>query len=307
VMGRSIDGGNEIGDACNNTVDRVNGYLVQAYWSNHYRACIIPKRFRRVEIEFPESDTTEHQEDPQKATVKPPAPACPPGTYTYWTIDIQTHDRFEAIARGFDNPVFTWFIADQAVNDGTSGEVSMMVDSRWPGPLGEAAGGTTAVVQYNVSGNFLEVYTRAEDGNYDLPVRVAVQEIHDPGNQLGGASGSTSDFIVGREIRWEQQYWNDAAACMIRYLEYANQIVKKIVRDKGDPIPPWVDQLPSWLSQEARGDLRNIAHVAHYASGVDPIIGAQLRDAAGRVFSVPPTSLMSAHNRPSGKVEVTKR
>jgi hypothetical protein len=28
VMDRSVNGGNEIGDACNNTVDRVNGQLL---------------------------------------------------------------------------------------------------------------------------------------------------------------------------------------------------------------------------------------------------------------------------------------
>ena len=44
VMNRNINGDNEIGDACNNTVDRVagNGLLLEAYWSNTYKACAMP-------------------------------------------------------------------------------------------------------------------------------------------------------------------------------------------------------------------------------------------------------------------------
>jgi hypothetical protein len=43
LMTRTIDGGQELGDACNNTVDRVNGLLVQAYWSEAHKACVIPR------------------------------------------------------------------------------------------------------------------------------------------------------------------------------------------------------------------------------------------------------------------------
>jgi hypothetical protein len=43
LMNRSINGGKELGDACNQTVDRLtDGLLVQAYWSNNDKACIIP-------------------------------------------------------------------------------------------------------------------------------------------------------------------------------------------------------------------------------------------------------------------------
>ena len=48
-MDRTLNGGNEIGDACNNTSDYVNSssafisrVLVQAYWSQSLRACVIP-------------------------------------------------------------------------------------------------------------------------------------------------------------------------------------------------------------------------------------------------------------------------
>jgi hypothetical protein len=43
VMNRIINKGNEIGDACNNTVDRLDGILVQAYWSERQKACVIPR------------------------------------------------------------------------------------------------------------------------------------------------------------------------------------------------------------------------------------------------------------------------
>lgn len=46
VMDRNINGGDEIGDACNNTVDRVDGLLVQAYWSERQKACVIPQKHR---------------------------------------------------------------------------------------------------------------------------------------------------------------------------------------------------------------------------------------------------------------------
>jgi len=41
-MDRTINGGDEIGDACNNTADFLNGLFVQAYWSQKQRACVIP-------------------------------------------------------------------------------------------------------------------------------------------------------------------------------------------------------------------------------------------------------------------------
>jgi hypothetical protein len=45
VMTRTINGGREIGDACNNTVDRLDSsaVLVQAYWSEQHKACVIPQ------------------------------------------------------------------------------------------------------------------------------------------------------------------------------------------------------------------------------------------------------------------------
>jgi hypothetical protein len=42
IMSRNINGGNEIGDACNNTADRVDNLLLQAYWSEELKACALP-------------------------------------------------------------------------------------------------------------------------------------------------------------------------------------------------------------------------------------------------------------------------
>ena len=42
-MNRAINDGKEIGDACNNTVDVVDGITVQAYWSERHKSCVIPK------------------------------------------------------------------------------------------------------------------------------------------------------------------------------------------------------------------------------------------------------------------------
>ena len=43
LMNRIINKGDEIGDACNNTVDYLDGILVQAYWSERQKACVIPQ------------------------------------------------------------------------------------------------------------------------------------------------------------------------------------------------------------------------------------------------------------------------
>jgi Protein of unknown function (DUF3892) len=39
----SIINWNEIGDACNNLCQSINGVTVQSYWSNAYAACIVPR------------------------------------------------------------------------------------------------------------------------------------------------------------------------------------------------------------------------------------------------------------------------
>src|SRR5450755_4187327 len=41
-MSRSLNGGNEIGDACRHGSTRIDGVAVQAYWSQRDRACIVP-------------------------------------------------------------------------------------------------------------------------------------------------------------------------------------------------------------------------------------------------------------------------
>jgi hypothetical protein len=41
-MSRSLNGGNEIGDACRHGSARLDGVLVQAYWSQRDRSCIVP-------------------------------------------------------------------------------------------------------------------------------------------------------------------------------------------------------------------------------------------------------------------------
>ena len=50
TLQRSLNGGVEIGDACNNTGDFWNGLLLQAYWSQQYRACALPIGSGRPEI-----------------------------------------------------------------------------------------------------------------------------------------------------------------------------------------------------------------------------------------------------------------
>ncbi len=42
VITRNLNGGNEFGDACNNTVDYLDDVMVQAYWSQAQHACTIP-------------------------------------------------------------------------------------------------------------------------------------------------------------------------------------------------------------------------------------------------------------------------
>jgi hypothetical protein len=52
TMNRSLNGGNEIGDACNHTVDFLHGVDMQAYWSQAYRACVLPLDSGRPEINY---------------------------------------------------------------------------------------------------------------------------------------------------------------------------------------------------------------------------------------------------------------
>jgi hypothetical protein len=51
TMNRSLNGGNEIGDACNNTVDVLDGMDMQAYWSQAFRACALPLGSGRPEVQ----------------------------------------------------------------------------------------------------------------------------------------------------------------------------------------------------------------------------------------------------------------
>ena len=83
LMNRTINGGVEIGDACNGTADRLDGLLVQAYWSEQDKACVIPWHGYSAWMTTGSTVLQTSTVDSGTAEVSP-GPCYPKGTYEWW-------------------------------------------------------------------------------------------------------------------------------------------------------------------------------------------------------------------------------
>jgi len=174
TMNRSINGGNEIGDACNNTVDRVDGLLFQAYWSEKAKACVIPfakaqtmnsmavaRLPNHLDVFWTGSDggvgTTWWDQNFNSGRWNAPFPIAPPGAAVAGAVTCvaRNQDHLDVFWIGTDGGVGTaWW--DQNFNSG-----------RWNAPFpiappAVAAAGAIACVARNQ--DHLDVFWIGTDG-----------------------------------------------------------------------------------------------------------------------------------------------
>jgi hypothetical protein len=172
-MNRSLNGGTEIGDACNKTGARAEGILLQAYWSERHKACIVPRRRRTVSIvrSDPKNDLVfDHVTEHKQVTVTP-GPLCPEGTYCYKRHALWESITFTAIPYRFNNaPSVSWTLAGKPIPPNATGNVVFTTETRTPEPTSWSKATAPVTVNYQTTATSLTITNNPSDANYDFDV-----------------------------------------------------------------------------------------------------------------------------------------
>jgi hypothetical protein len=291
-MNRSLNGGTEIGDACNNTGARAEGILLQGYWSERHKACVVPRRAHSASIvrSDPDFDLIYDHVTEHKQLTLMPGPLCPEGTYCY-----KRHARWEAItftavAHRYNSPKVAWTLNGKAIPSNSSGSVVFMTDTWRPEPTGWSHSTAPVTVGYQTTGMSLLVTNNPSDANYGFEVRATITE-NGPADPTATATVTTNDGFQGQDLQWDDQFIKDRQHCLDR-LKRANEKARTgPVIDHGDPYRPWIDHLPPVYNEQTRGELRELGRIAHYAERADPDFAAALRSAAETFYQVPSGAL----------------
>jgi len=272
VMNRSINGGDEVGDACNQTADRLDGLLVQAYWSEQDKACVIPWHGFSARLNSGDPTTLDTVTTDSGIATVSAGPCYPPAPYQWWVHRSHQQQTIRASATGFQNPDFAWTVSGKPITG--SGSVTFQTNTTHPDVNGRNEKTNVFVTLRYVlgaGGTELQLFNDPADGCYYTDVAVVIS---DP---RGGSTRSKRTLVAsvwfdGQALIWEDSYTAAAAACYA-LLHRAGQrsaaaLIKQI--DHGDPPPPWVDRLPAWLRGEQRERVRELLHLAHYVQHLDP-------------------------------------
>ena len=210
VMNRTINGGNEIGNACNNTADRLDGLLVQAYWSEQDKACVIPWHSfsARLNSSTDTLDTTTIASDTAPADT---GPCKPPSPYTWYVKQHHQQVTFSATTQGLDPPIFAWKVGGQPVAG--TGSVAVTVDADHPDKDGPHTASAPVTVRFEEAGQTLRLFNDPADGSYTADVTVAISDGRGAGSTRSTRVLKCSAVFTGQEFVWEDQYYKDRDAC----------------------------------------------------------------------------------------------
>jgi hypothetical protein len=296
-MSRSINGGTEIGDACNNTADRVTGVLVNGYWSERHKACIIPRQHRWLSVTSEVS--TLSQEEAANGWVELNT-LCHRGRYT-WRVRIKRQEMtFRASAHGFVNPVFSWKLVDggggpTSISDGFSGALWLNVYVWYTDLLGTH--NTTQFVRVDVRASGGNLTVRNIDpavGNFSVEVQAIATEATSVPDAPETSSYDASDGFEGRTFAYDAPYDEETRSCRHRFeREWMVALPPLIPPHLGpdDRRWGWVDRLPEHVAGERREFVVTAAAMAAALQEAAPERAAEVREAAAGLGQVPAAML----------------
>ena len=276
VLGRSLNGGNELGDACNNTVDRLDGLLMQAYWSERDHACVIP--WHRYSCLLDSGSTVlDTVTTDSGIAVADTGPCQPPAPYQWW---LQTHhqrDQYTLTTAGYTHPTYSWTLAGTSVSG--AGTLNVSLESTLPDAVSDHRATRVVSLGYTVSGATLIVTNDPTDGNYSYDVAGVAAEAP-KGSKRTTRTIEASGWMDGQTLLWEDAYYTARNTCAAKMRAYGTRMVERILReiDKGDPAPPWVDRLPAELRGDDRATVQELEHLAHYVGRQDPALAQGLHE-----------------------------
>ena len=292
-MNRSINAGTEIGDACNNTGARPDGLLVQAYWSEAHKACIVPRRPHSITLTYGDNEITgDTVIEEGKAVVA--LCATKPDTYCYRRHRTTESVTLTATPHHFSTPDLVWSCGGQKITSGGAGAVNISTEVWTPQPHGATSSTRLVTIGVHASGMTLTLTNDPVGGMADGMFTFAVTAtVYEAGMASIDASDTAQLAFIGQYLEWDDQYAKDQITCIAEMIRKGRQLILQVGRriDKGDPLPPWVDQLPYMLGERARGELREIGRMAHYLERAHPQFASELLRVGEISYGLPEGSL----------------
>jgi hypothetical protein len=292
-MNRTINGGNELGDACNNSCAIVDGIFVQAYWSERQKACIIPRHaYWTAEISEQKLQVSVNETDTGTTIVKGSGGDCQGGTYTWWRKDIVWRYLLGAVANDYSEPTYSWTVAGQALPNQSNGTIQFQVNQLFPEPDPQVSVPKfgQANVIYTTNGAWLTLSNDPNNGIFDFPATVTVTEANPLPGVDSSSTASTTVSFVGQIIEYDQAYYRDRTRCIQSIVHRVSQVahLKPFPQPPGPPPPPvWTDRLPAWLSHDTHMELRRLARLAKAAESADAKTAGELRSVLAAFYGVP--------------------
>jgi len=292
TMNRSINGGTEIGDACNNTDDFVDGFLVNAYWSEAHQACVIPKSRGFVTVEV-ENDTLSRR-SVSNGTAHISLLECLEERDYRWDVFFNEKQIvLQARAHGFQTPSFAWTLSQgqsgaTSLVDGFSGAVFLTADTVFEDVNGVAYVAKTFPVEAEVNEGKLTIKSNNVSNlfNFILSVSVTASE------GAFAAVGQAHVRVDCESFEFEAAYRRDMSACYDKFHRVLTALYPKI--PPGDPEGrhwAWEERLSDWISGERLQMVVETMSLVSAFQESDPGLAHRLKDEVSRLVRVPPQLL----------------
>jgi hypothetical protein len=297
-MNRSINGGQEIGDACNNTDDFTAGVFVNAYWSERHKACIIPQLRRFATVSSAVVITSETEISSGTVTF-PGHPTdfrtCLNGSYSYTSSFVAQRASFLASSSNFGTPMYQWRMMDAKggpldIPDGSISTILLSLDTWTDGPSTSTHQIADVLVDVSVVGNEMIISANnfaADYANFSVLVEVTASE------GVFSATALGSQLFACQKFEWDDSYNAAIENCKSRLRKLVLEAIQLIrFIDKGDPARIWYDGVTRWIGAGER--VAGAAHAASVAAAIEkanPDLALRLRGLASLVYQIPATLL----------------
>jgi len=295
TMDRSFPSGsdnNEIGDACNNSVDFLKGNLMNAYWSERHKACIIPKPEGFIVIQT--SDVTINSNVVASGTAHISSLICLVGDYHWDILFDKKIITCSANTYNFKNPQFVWRILEGSAGpidlaDGFSGTIFLATKTWYEDVSGVSTGFNTFPLEITVNKDKLITRSTSAGNLFSFLLKIQVTASEGPVT----ASYQTQFRVKCEALKFEDRYYTDLERCRERLWKLIDRMLPKIPPiGPGDPAWIWIDKLSPWISGDRLQLMAEIASLAAAYENSDPLFSYKMRSEAALIGNVPMQMLM---------------
>lgn len=292
AMNRSLNGGTEIGDACNISVDFTSGVFAQAYWSEKHKACIIPKFNVYVNISLETHILSSSlitsgivHFDPSKSIFN-----CLSGDYK-WTSNFNATKTFFTANPSVNliSPAYQWTLQQRQygnpnLQNGFSGTVYIKAETTYEDVNDITISTRTFPVEVTVKDNIMIVINQDPGNQFSFTIEAQVEGSHGAAK----ATFKTSVNIQSQSFLYEDSYYES--------IQHCKDLLNPRYKEKWPKIPhlgpddrrwAWIDRISNIV---AGNDLILAAEVASLAAAFqekDPHTAYQLRRELAALTKLP--------------------